>query len=91
MLTALIRTESVIIIAGGAVIGTSLSCVIVFPFSSVIGSQLGLPYLLPDALQICLIAAGSVAASMLAGILTSLISGNRTRRNKTGLLLREGA
>ena len=56
MLTALIRTESVIIIAGGAVIGTSLSCVIVFPFSSVIGSQLGLPYLLPDALQICLIA-----------------------------------
>ena len=61
MLTALIRTESVIIIAGGAVIGTSLSCVIVFPFSSVIGSQLGLPYLLPDALQICLIAAGSVA------------------------------
>lgn len=90
-LSALIRTESLMISAGGAVIGTALSCVIVFPFSSVIGSQLGLPYLMPGIIQICLIAAGSVAASMLAGILTSLISGSRIQRNETALVLREGA
>lgn len=90
-LSALIRTESLMISAGGTVIGTALSCVIVFPFSSVIGSQLGLPYLMPGIIQICLIAAGSVAASMLAVILTSLISGSRIRRNETALVLREGA
>lgn len=91
MLTGLIRTESVIISAFGAVIGTALSCLVVFPFSSIIRAQLGLPYLLPGALQICLIAAGSVAASLLAGLLTSLISGGRIRNRETGLVLREGA
>lgn len=91
MLTGLIRTESVIISAGGAVIGTALACLVVFPFSGLIRSQLALPYLLPDVLWICMIAVGSVAASVAAGLLTSAITGRRVSRNETGLVLREGA
>lgn len=91
MLSGLIRTESVIISVGGAVIGTALACLMVFPFSSLIRSQLELPYLLPDALLICLIAVGSITASVLAGLLTSVITGRRISKSETGLVLREDA
>lgn len=91
MLTGLIRTESAVITGIGAVAGTALACVVVFPFSGVIRSELGLPYLLPGAPVIIAIALGAIAASVLAGFITSFITGKRISARETGLALREGA
>lgn len=91
MLSGLIRAESAAVCIGGAAIGAALGCLAVFPFGSLIKSALELPYLMPNALYIVLIAIGSIIAAVLAGFITSLITGRRISKNETGLVLREGA
>jgi len=91
MLGRLLRLESAIISAVGAILGVAIAALVVFPFSSLIHSRLDLPYLLPGGGAIAALAVGSVLLAVLAGSLTSAISVRRITRNDTGLILREGA
>ena len=91
MLSRLLRVESAIVSASGALIGLAAACLAVFPFAGLIRSALNLPYLIPAPAVIAALALGSVAVSILAGWLTSFISARRVGKNDTGLILREGA
>ena len=83
--------ESSFISGIGAVIGTILACLVVFPFSALIRDKLDLPYLLPSAGLIILLFLASVVITVIAGAAASAISSRRILKNDTGLILREGA
>ena len=91
MVSRALLTESLIASLAGAVIGLAAGLVIVIPFSNLIGSSLGMPYLMPGAAVIALIAAMSLVVSALAGSLTAAVSAWRAGKVDAGLVLREGA
>ena len=90
-LSRLMLTESAMVSAVGAVIGIVIAALLVFAFSGVISEKLQLPYLLPGAGKIALLAIGSLLLAILAGSLTSAIAVRRIAKSDTGLILREGA
>lgn len=89
-LSALLLLEAALISGAGALCGTALAALVVFPFSTAIGEQLALPYLLPGASAILLAAAISIAASLSIGPLAAFGTVRRISRNETYLTLREG-
>lgn len=91
MIFRLLLTESALISAIGAVVGLVLSCLVVFPFSSVISSRLEMPYLMPGLPVITAFAAGAFLLSVLAGSVTAAISALRVSRQDAAFILREAA
>jgi putative ABC transport system permease protein len=63
---------------------------VVFPFSTLIGERLGLPWLEAPFFSITLLALGSLFLSALAGPLASLYSAFRISRAETYFTMREG-
>ncbi len=90
MLAKIILSESACISVAGGVIGIVLSCVIVFPFSSVIETKIGLPFLLPDVTQIIFLIVASLFISVVIGSLSSAYAAFRLSRVDAGLTLRGG-
>ncbi len=91
MLFGIMACEATLISAFGAVLGLVFALVTVFALSDTLRSTLGLPFLMPNAGVMTALAAGAVAISLCAGLLTSLISARRITKSETGLLLREDA
>ena len=91
MLSRVIMMESVVIGLAGAAAGTVVTCLTVFPFSSLIRAKLQLPYLLPGLWSIFGVFLGSALFSVLAGMLISFFIARRIAGNETGLILRDGA
>ena len=91
MISRLLLAESAIVSLLGAVIGLVLGLLIVFPFSSLIGSSLGMPYLMPGAGAVVIMAAASLLLAVLAGSLTAAAAAYRAGKVDAGLALREGA
>lgn len=89
MLAGTALVETMILSAAGGVLGAGMGALVVFPFSTLIETRLGLPYLTPDAAQIALYALLSLAAVLLIGPLSSAWAVFRLSHVDTGLILRE--
>ncbi|OJU16249.1 MAG: hypothetical protein BGN88_00105 [Clostridiales bacterium 43-6] len=89
-LAGAVLTESLILSITGSVVGILLSAIVIFPFSTLIGEQLGLPFLLPgvdDTLGYLLIA---FLLAVVAGPLSAIYSAVKISRTETYVTLREG-
>ena len=89
MLAGIIISESAIISAAGGILGIALASLVVFPFSSMIEANLGLPFLLPDASEILLYIIMSLVIAVIIGPLASAYSAFKLSRVDTGMILRE--
>ena len=89
-LAGMVLAESAIIGFFGGVAGVICACAAVFPFGGLLEEKLGLPYLSPEIGKVLAAAVLAVAASMLAGPITSAVSAVRISRIDTGAILREG-
>ena len=74
----------------GGLVGTGLAALLLFPFAQLIESSLKLPYLMPGAGTVLLLAAGTVLLSALVAALSSVIAARRLSRVDPGIALREG-
>ena len=91
MLSRMLLTESAVISGIGAVLGVGLAALTAFLFTGLIRSSLGLPYLLPSAGRIALLAAGTLLLSVAVGALSSAIAARKLNKIDPGFALREGA
>lgn len=89
-LAKILLQESMLISVGGAVLGTVLAALIVFPFSTAISQKLGLPYLIPSLSDILGLLLISLAITFIAGPLAAAAAAFRISRADTSLILREG-
>lgn len=90
MLNAIILKESAIIGLIGGVIGVGAASLVIFPFSSLIGKQLQLPYLQASPVAVIGFIAVTVVCSTVIGIIGSLATMWRLGRPEAYLTLREG-
>ena len=89
-LSKIVMTEALYVSFLGSVIGVAAGLALLVPLSGVIETKLGLPFLIPHAGLIILVAVIALAAATLAGSLTSLAASRRISRMDTGLILRDG-
>ena len=66
------------------------AALLLFPFAQLIESALQLPYLMPSAAVILLLALGTVLLSVAVSALSSMIAAYRLSRVDPGTTLREG-
>lgn len=86
----IVMVEGMTVSVLGSLAGAITGAVLVLSFSSLIESQLGLPFLVPSFGQILLTAVVSILVSMLAGSLSSIVASYKISRMDTALILREG-
>lgn len=91
MLAGYVSVETALLSLVGAALGLVLASVVVFPLGASMRTMLQLPYLLPKAGVVVLMAVGALLAATLVGALASLATTLRIAKNETGLLLREDA
>ena len=89
MLAGIIISESAVIGILGGIVGIAAASLVVFPFSSLIEANLGLPFLLPNAAQIIIYVAAALVVALIAAPLSSAYSAFKLSRVDTGLILRE--
>ncbi len=88
-LSGLVLTESALCGLLGGLLGTGLAALLLFPFAPLIESALKMPYLMPDAGTVLLLAAGTVVLSAAVASLASAASAVRLSRVDPGTALRE--
>jgi putative ABC transport system permease protein len=89
-LAAMVLSESALAGISGGAAGIVLASLVVFPFSTLIGERLALPWLDAPFFSITLLALGSLFLSALAGPLASLYSALRISGAETYYTMREG-
>ncbi|MFR5004790.1 MAG: ABC transporter permease [Bifidobacterium dentium] len=89
-LVGIIIRESVIIGALGGAIGVALASLAIFPFSTLIGRQLQLPYLQTNMWNVLALIAVSFVFAVLTGLLASVATAVKLSAPETYLTLREG-
>jgi putative ABC transport system permease protein len=89
-LLSLVLCESLLTGIAGAVLGIILSCIVLFPFSTLISERLGLPYLNTSPLTMCATILASLFLSALTGPLASLYAALKISGAETYETLREG-
>ncbi|NMM93217.1 ABC transporter permease [Bifidobacterium sp. DSM 109957] len=90
MLNTIILKESAVIGLTGGVLGVAVASLVIFPFSSLIGRQLQLPYLQAGPLLICGMIVLAVASAVVLSVVGSLLTMWRLGRPEAYLTLREG-
>ena len=90
MLGGLILKESALCSLAGGVLGVLLASLIVFPFTTLIETKLGLPYLRPEISNVFLLGLASLAAAVAIGAAASVWASIRLSRVDPGTVLREG-
>lgn len=90
MLGRMVLTESSLCGLLGGVIGVGTAALLLFPFAQLIESALQLPYLMPSAAVILLLALGTVLLAVAVSALSSMIAAYRLSRVDPGTTLREG-
>lgn len=90
MVSGIILKEAFMVNLPGSFIGAVLAVILVLLLGDISLSNFDLPFLLPDALSILLLAVVTIAASVIAGCLASSISALRTSKIDTAFILREG-
>ena len=91
VLSAMLLTESAILCCLGAICGVGLAALTAFPFTGLIRSRLGLPYLLPGGGHIALLIAATLLLSVAAGAFSSAVAVRKLNQIDPGFALREGA
>ena len=89
-LVGIIVKESALIGASGGVVGIAAASLAIFPFSTLIGKQLQLPYLQTNAWNVIGLIAVSVIFAVFTGVLASIATAVRLSAPETYLTLREG-
>ena len=90
MLSKLALREALLASAIGALLGIVAGAVLLFSFSGLLETRLGLPFLTPGVPTILLLAALSLFGTTAMGALASAHSAYRLSRVDTGSILREG-
>ena len=90
MLIGLVLKESALCSLAGGVLGVLLASLIVFPFTTLIETKLGLPYLRPGISSVTLLGLTSLAATVMIGAAASAWTSFRLSRIDPGTVLREG-
>ena len=90
MLGRMVLTESSLCGLLGGLIGVGAAALLLFPFAQLIESALQLPYLMPSAAVILLLALGTVLLAVAVSALSSMIAAYRLSRVDPGTTLREG-
>ena len=90
MLSRMVLLESAVCGLLGGLAGTGLAALLLFPFARLIESALKLPYLMPPAGTVLLLAAGTVLLSAAVAALSSVMAAYRLSRVDPGIALREG-
>lgn len=90
MLIGLVLKESALCSLAGGVLGVLLASLIVFPFTTLIETKLGLPYLRPEISSVTLLGLTSLAATVMIGAAASAWTSFRLSRVDPGTVLREG-
>ena len=90
-LSRLILSETALCSLLGGLAGIAAAAAVVFPFTTLIESRLGLPYLTPHAGAVLALAAGTLAATLVIGALAGGWAAYRLSRTDPGTTLREGA
>ena len=91
MLGGMILKESALCSLAGGALGVLTASMLVFPFTTLIETKLGLPYLTPNIGTILLLGLVTVLATLLVSALASVFSAYRLSRSDPGTTLREGA
>jgi putative ABC transport system permease protein len=91
MLSGMILKETALCSFTGALCGTVLGAIIVFPFTTLIETSLKLPYLIPDAGTIVLYACFAIMVTALVGCAAGSRTASGLSRVDPGTTLREGA
>lgn len=86
-----ILAETALCGLAGALIGVGVAALGVFPFTTLIETKLGLPYLTPNAGTLLRLAVGTVISTLLIGLLAGAWAAARLSRTDPGTTLREGA
>jgi len=89
-LSKLMLTESVIVSAAGASVGTALIVLFYSQFSNLIGLNLDAPYLRPSNGIIANIVLGGFLLSLIIGSLSAVYSASKIGRIATYAIMREG-
>lgn len=87
-LSKIIFLEGGIVSLAGSLIGIIMGVIVVLPFSGVIESALQLPFLLPDAGQLAMTAAGAVVLTILCGAVSCAAAAYKIAGADTGMILR---
>ncbi len=90
-LCGMVLAESALCSLAGGVIGVAVAALAVFPFTTLIETRLGLPYLAPSVGTALLLAAGTLLLTLLVGALASAWAAWRLSCTDPGTTLREGA
>ena len=90
MLGRMVLTESSLCGLLGGLIGVGAAALLLFPFAQLIESALQLPYLMPSAAVILLLALGTVLLAVAVSALSNMIAAYRLSRVDPGTTLREG-
>lgn len=90
-LCGVVLKESALCALAGAVLGVMLAAAVVFPFTALIETRLGLPYLSPEPLRAVLLAGMTVLAALAVSAAAGGWSAWRLSRTDPGGTLREGA
>ncbi len=89
-LVRIVLAEALLISVAGGLLGTALSSLVVFPFSTKIGETLSLPYLLPAVSAIIHMVAASLVLSFAVGPIAAANSAVKIGREQTYVAMREG-
>ncbi len=89
-LVGIIVKESALIGASGGMVGIAAASLAIFPFSTLIGKQLQLPYLQTNAWNVIGLIAVSIIFAVFTGVLASIATAVRLSTPETYLTLREG-
>jgi putative ABC transport system permease protein len=89
-LVSIVLSESSIAAFTGGITGIALACLVVFPFSVLIGEKLELPFLEAPLLNIAILVLANLFLSVIVGPLASLYAALRISKAETYFTLREG-
>ena len=89
-LCALVLSESALCGLLGGLLGVAIGATAVFPFTALIETRLGLPYLTPAVGGVLLLGAATVLVTTLVGALAGGWAALRLSRTDVGTTLREG-
>ncbi len=90
-LRAEIMAETGLCSLAGALLGVGIAAVAVFPFTTLIETRLGLPYLTPSIGTMLRLTAITLLATLLVGCIAGVWAAARLSRVDPGAVLREGA
>lgn len=87
-LSKLVLQESFIINLFGGILGIILVLIVSFAFKNSIQTTLGLPFLLPNFLEILILILATLVISVLAGMIASILNARKISKIDAGVILR---